>query len=69
MRKYVLPVGGELYLGVFARHQLRDERQVGDLSGGPAELEDDDERGEVGEAHPLRHHVVAAHTRVEDERE
>lgn len=54
---------------MFAGHQLRDEWQVGDLSGRPAELEDDDERGEVGEAHPLGKNPTAAHAGVKDEGE
>lgn len=49
--------------------QLRNERQVGDLSGGPAELEDDDEWDEVGQTGPLRGTGTAAQTLVEDEGE
>lgn len=47
--------------------QLRNERQVGDLSGGPAELKDDDERAKVGQTGPLWGVRAAAHTLVEDE--
>lgn len=47
--------------------QLWDERQVGDLSGGPAELKDNDERDKVGQAGPLRGVGVTAQTLVEDE--
>lgn len=63
------PVGGELHLGVLAADQLWDEGQVGDLRGGPAELEDDDKGHEVGEAGPLRGVGAAAQTLVEDEGE
>lgn len=65
----LVPVRRELHLGVLAGHQLGNERQVGDLSGGPAELKDDDERGEIDETHPLRENPTAAQTRVKDERE
>lgn len=47
--------------------QLWNERQVGDLGGGPAELKHDDERDEVGQTGPLRGEVAAAQALVEDE--
>ena len=52
-----LPDGVELHrvlLGL--TDHLRDHRQVRHLHGGPAELEDDDEEGVVGE--PGRHTTV-----------
>ena len=47
--------------------QLRNERQVWDLSGCPAELKDDDERDKIGQTGPLRGASAAAQTLVEYE--
>lgn len=49
--------------------QLRNERQVGDLSGGPANLENDDEGDKVDLTGPLRGVGTASQTLVEDEGE
>lgn len=62
-----LPVRRELHFIVLTGDQLRDERQVRDLRGGPAELEYDDEWREVEQAGPLRRVSGAAQTLVEDE--
>jgi hypothetical protein len=40
---------------------------VGDLGGGPAKLEDDDEGGEIGDPHPLWSVVTTSQTRVKYE--
>lgn len=63
------PVGGELHLGLVAGDQLWDEGEVGDLCGGPAELEDHDEGREIGELGPLRRVGATRQTRREDEAE
>lgn len=63
------PVRSELHLGALTGHQLRDEREVRDLSGCPAELEDDDEGREVEDLSPLRSVVGAGQARGEDEGE
>lgn len=47
--------------------QLWDERQVGDLRGSPAKLENDDEWGKVDQTGPLRSVKVTANALVEDE--
>ena len=62
-----VPVRSEFYFSVFTGDQLWNERQVGDLCGGPAELKDDDEWDEVGQTGPLRGECVTAQTLVEDE--
>lgn len=64
-----IPVCGELYFSMLTGDQLRNERKVGDLRCGPAELKDDDERDEVGQADPLRGERIAAQTLVKDEGE
>lgn len=61
------PVRSEFHFSVLTADQLGNERQVGDLRGGPAELKDDDERGKVDQTGPLRGARVAAQTLVEDE--
>lgn len=62
-----LPVCSELHFSMLTGDQLWDERQVGDLRGGPAKLEDDDEWGKVDQAGPLRSVRVTAQALVEDE--
>lgn len=54
---------------MFTGDQLGNERQVGDLGCGPAELENDDEWNKVGQTGPLRGVVTASQTSVEDEGE
>lgn len=49
--------------------KLRDEAEVGDLCGGPAELEDHDERAIVEEGSPLGRGRPAAQAGAEDEGE
>ena len=63
------PVRGELHLVALAGHELWDERQVWDLSGRPAELEDDDEGGEVKKLSPLRRVGVTGQAGVKNEGE
>jgi len=63
------PVGSELHLGLVAGDQLWDEGEVGDLCGGPAELEDHDEGREIRELGPLRRVGATRQTRREDEAE
>ena len=50
-------------------HQLWDEGEMGDLGGGPAKLEDDDEGDEIGETHPVWGVHVTTQAWVEDEGE
>lgn len=64
-----VPEGRELHLLVVVGDELRDEAEVGDLRGGPAELEDHDERPVVEEGGPLRGTRPAAQARAEDEGE
>lgn len=52
---------------MLACDKLWDQGQVGDLRCSPAELEDNDEWGEVGGTGPLRGDTTAAQTLVEDE--
>ncbi len=61
------PVRCQFHFSMLTGDQLRDERQVGDLSGSPAKLKDDDEGYEVGQTGPLRGDGAAAQTLVEDE--
>lgn len=63
------PVRSEFHLVTLAGHELWDEGEVWDLSGCPAELEDDDEGGEVDDLSPLRSVVVTGQAGVEDEGE
>lgn len=56
------PVGSELHSVMLASHELWNQGQVRNLSGSPAELEDDDERNEVGHTGPLGGGGAAAHT-------
>lgn len=63
------PVRRELHLVAHTGHQLRDEGQVGDLSGCPAELEDDDEGGKVYKLSPLRSVFATGQAGVENEGE
>ena len=65
----IWPVRSELHLGALAGHQLWDQGQVWDLSGCPAELEDDDKGGEVKNPGPLRSVVVTGQAGVENEGE
>ena len=66
MQPYI-PVSSELYFSVFTGDQLRYERQVWDLRGGPAKLEYDDEWNEIDDSGVLRGQRATAHTLVEDE--
>ena len=52
---------------MLAGDQLGDKRQVGDLRGRPAKLEDHNEGQEVDQADPLGGCGVTAQTLVEDE--
>lgn len=63
------PVCSQLHLAALSGHQLRDEGEVRDLSGGPAKLEDDDEGGKVNNLSPLRSVVVTGQAGVENEGE
>lgn len=63
------PESCEFHLLMVTGHQLRDEREVGDLRGRPAELKDDDEGEVVDEGRPLWSALLAAQAGVEDEGE
>lgn len=64
-----VPEGRELHLLVVVGGELRDEAEVGDLRGRPAELEDDDEGPIVEEGGPLGRGCPAAQAGAEDEGE
>ena len=67
MCAYSVPVRSEFYFSMLTGDQLWNERQVGDLRGGPAKLKDYDERDEIGQACQLRSEGVTAQTLVKDE--
>ena len=59
----------ELHLLMVVGGELRDEAEVGDLCGGPAKLEDHDERAVVEEGSPLGRGRPTAQAGAEDEGE
>lgn len=64
-----LPVRSELHFLMLARHQLRNEGQMGNLGGCPSKLEDDYEGGEVGDTDPLWSVQITAQALVKYEGE